>query len=83
MDKQNIAYKLTNDVIKNYGLEKLEKDYNLSGANLFVAIYNEIFLGLSIPSETPKGVKTFRPSFLPARTKFLIRYSSIPAAQFF
>ena len=51
MDKQNIAYKLTNDVIKNYGLEKLEEEYKLSGADLFVAIYNKIFSGLSIPCE--------------------------------
>lgn len=59
MDKQNIAYKLTNDIIKNYGLEKLEEKYKLSEADLFVAIYNKIFSGLSLPSENTGKSETF------------------------
>lgn len=71
MDKQNLAYKLTTDVIKNYGLEKLEKEYKLFGADLFVDIFNKIFSGLSVPSENTEKSEKLSPVIFTGEDKIL------------
>ena len=52
LNKEDLAYKLTADVFRNYELEELESKYNLYGGKLTAKIYNEILEELNIPDNT-------------------------------
>lgn len=56
MKKEEIAYKLTNDVLKHYPVETLEEKYNLIGGKLITAIYNEILTDLNIQNTDSEPV---------------------------
>ena len=51
MKKEELAYKLTNDVFKHYKIKELEEKYNVSTGKLAVAIFNEIYDELKLPSD--------------------------------
>lgn len=42
MNKADLAYKLTADVMKKYDLSQLEDHYGIKGGKLIVKIFNEI-----------------------------------------
>lgn len=53
MDKENLAYKLTSDILKKYDLSVLEEKYQKFGGALVSTIFNEIYTGLNMGTESP------------------------------
>ena len=49
MNKEDLAYKLTNETLKFYTTQELESKYNLFGGKLMAKIFNEILEELNLP----------------------------------
>lgn len=56
MDKIDLAYKLTADIIKKYDLPSLEEKYNTFGGNLTAVIFNEIYSTVTIENSSNEPV---------------------------